>query len=219
MAYLESTGAALIDPLVELWNNFAVALPGLIAALIIILVGLIIGSAVGLLVKKILERSKLDLHLKKAGLTVGFINIASLIGALVKWYIFAIFLIPASDQLKFGVLSNLLQKFALWLPNLIAAIAVLVFGVIIADFIADRMLHAKRKGVRLLSSLVRWVLIIYIVLIAMEQVGMNVTLATNTALIIVAALATGLAIAFGIGFGFAFRDEAKLILKHIKKKW
>ncbi len=220
MAYLESTGSALIDPLVQLWNDFATALPSLIAALIIVLVGLVIGSAVGLLVKKILEKSKIDIHLKKAGLAIGFIHIASVIGSLVKWYIFAVFLIPAAEQLQgFGAIAGLLQRFALWLPNVIVAMAILVFGVIVADFLADRMLHAKRSGVKLMSSVVRWVMILYVVLIALEQVGINVSLATNTALILVAALAAGLAVAFGIGFGFAFKDEAKLMIKHVKKRW
>lgn len=219
MTYFESTGAALIDPLEQLWNGFAVALPGIVAALVIIIVGLIVGSAVGLLVKKLIEHARLDLHLKKAGMAVGFIHLASVIGSLVKWYIFAVFLIPAAEQLNLGVLSELLQRFALWLPNAIAAIAILVFGVIGSDFIADRMLHAKRSGVKLLSEIVRWVLIIYVVLIALDQVGVNVSLATNTALILVAALATGLALAFGIGFGFAFKDEAKGMIKHLKRRW
>ena len=113
----------------------------------------------------------------------------------------------------------MIQKFSEWLPNLIAAAVILVLGVIAADVIADKMLHAKRKGVKLLSSVVRWVIIIYTLLIAAQQVGINVTLATNTALIIVGALAVGLAIALGIGFGAAFKDEAKNIIRAIKKKY
>lgn len=220
MAYFQTTGAALIDPLVQLWNNFAVALPGIIAAIVIIIAGLIIGGAVGFLIRKALEKSNVDLHLKKAGVGVGFIHLPSVIGSLIKWGIFATFLIPAVRQLQMGdEISSLLYKFALWLPNLIAAIVILLFGVIIADFIADKMLHAKRSGVKVMSSVVRWVMIVYVALIALQQVGINVSLATNTALIIVGALAVGLALAFGIGFGFAFKDEAKGIIKHLKRRW
>jgi len=219
MPYLEATGQALVDPLVEIWNQFALALPGLIAAAVILIIGLIVGSAFGLVLRKLLEKAKIDLHLKKAGVSIGFIDVAHFFGGVLKWWIVALFLIPAADKLNFGAVSEMIQKFSEWLPNLIAAAVILVLGVIAADVIADKMLHAKRKGVKLLSSVVRWVIIIYTLLIAAQQVGINVTLATNTALIIVGALAVGLAIALGIGFGAAFKDEAKNIIRAIKKKY
>lgn len=219
MPYLESTGQALIDPLVEIWNQFALALPGLIAAIIILLIGFIVGSAFGLVLRKILEKAKIDLHLKKAGVSIGFIDVAHFFGGVLKWWIITLFMIPATEKLEFGVVSEMVQKFAMWLPNLIAAFVILVLGVLAADIIADKMLHARRKGVRLLSSIIRWVIIIYAILIAADQVGLEMQLATNTALLIVAAIAMGLAIAIGLGFGFALKDEAKNIIKNIKKRY
>jgi hypothetical protein len=136
---------------------------------------------------------------------------------LVKWYIFTLFLLPAADFLRFGVLSSLLKEFALWVPHLLIAVIIFLFGLVLADFDADKILHAKRKGVNLVSRVVRWVVIAFIGLIALGQAGVNVELATNTTLILMAGIALGAGAALGIGFGLALKDEAKGIIKHVKK--
>ncbi len=219
MVLLQQTGDALIDPLVTLWNGFATALPNILAAVVVLAAGYIVGSAFGFLFKRLLEHAKVDEHLRKAGVahSIGFISIPNLAGGLLKWYVFALFLLPAAGFMKLGVLEDLLRDFALWLPNLLLGIIILLTGLIIADYIADRMLHSKRKGTKLLSSAARWFIILFVGIIALNQIGIDVSLAADTTLILVAGFALGLAIALGLGFGFAIRDEAKSIIKNMKK--
>lgn len=219
--YLESTGQALLNPLTELWNSIVSVVPGLLAAAIVVIVGYIVAAAFGMLFHRFLEATRVDAHLKKAGLShsIGFINIANLGGALLKWYIFALFLVQAADFLKLGELSDHLTRLANWLPNLFAAVIIMLVGLILSDMVADRMLHAKRKGVRVASTFVRWFAIIFVALIALEKIGINVSFATNTILLLIAGIALGVAIAFGIGFGYAMKDEAKVIIKHLKRNW
>ena len=57
-------GTELIDPIVVLGNSLIVNLPGIIAALLIIILGYIVGSVVGLVVRKIVEKVKVDEWLK-----------------------------------------------------------------------------------------------------------------------------------------------------------
>src|SRR3989338_868780 len=106
--YLESTGEALLNPLTELWNKLVVVVPGVLAATVVLVVGYIVSSAFGLLFTRFLEATKVDHHLKKAGLShsIGFLNISNLGGALLKWYVFALFLVQAASFLQLGVLSQ-----------------------------------------------------------------------------------------------------------------
>jgi len=221
LSYLESTGQALLNPLTQLWNRLVDVIPGVLAAAVVVVVGYVIAAAFGLIFHRFLEATKVDEHLKKGGLShsIGFINIANLGGQLLKWYIFALFLVQAAGFLRLGILSEQLGNLASWLPNLFAAVIIMLAGLVLSDLIADRMLHAKRKGVRLFSSIVRWFAIVFVALIALEKIGIDVSFATNTVLLLIAGAALGIAIAFGIGFGFAIKDEAKGIMKHLKKNW
>src|SRR3989338_5260835 len=219
--YLESTGQALLNPLTQLWNRIVEVVPGILAAAIVVVVGYIVAAAFGMLFHRFLEATRVDAHLKKAGLShsIGFINISNLGGALLKWYIFALFLVQAAGFLRLGELSVHLSRLANWLPSLFAAVIIMLVGLILSDMVADRMLHAKRKGVRIASTFVRWFAIIFICLIALEKIGIDVSFATNTVLLLIAGVALGVAIAFGIGFGYAMKDEARTIIKHLKRNW
>ena len=219
MTLIQATGDALLNPLVELWNGFALALPSIVAAIVVLAVGYIVGSAFGFLLKRFLEGAKVDEHLRKMGVShsIGFISVPNLAGGLLKWYVVALFLVPAAGFMKLGVLENLLREFALWIPNLLLGIIIILVGLVISDYIADRMLHSKRKGTRLFSTITRWFLIAFVGIIALNQIGIDVSLAENTTMIIIAGFAIGVAIALGLGFGMALKDEAKGVLKNLKK--
>jgi hypothetical protein len=221
VSYFEDIGMSILNALVGLWNGFASALPGLFAAIVLLLMGYIVGSAFGMLVHKILDKAQVDAHIRRAGFahSIGFISVPRMLGAVTKWYIFALFLVPAAETLKFVTLSTLLVSFALWVPKLIAAVVIILLGLVLADFLADKMLHAKRKGVQIASGLVRWFVIIFIVIIALQQIGIDVDLLANTTLIIIAGAAIGLGIAIGWGFGAAIKDEAKGMIKSMKKRF
>ena len=218
--YLQQTGQALSDPLVRIWQSFVDVTPSIIAGVLVIVFGYILSSLVGALTHAILNAAKIDDHLRKARLahSIGFISVANLGGALIKWYIFALFIIEAAGIFKLGVLSEQLSRLAAVLPNVFAALIIVLGGLIVADYAADRMLHAKRKGVRVASSIVRWALIVVVLVTALSQIGLDVSFVSNALLILVAAVGVGIAIAVGIGFGNAFKEEAKTIVKHLKKK-
>ncbi len=219
--YLQQTGQALSDPLVRIWQSFVEVTPSIIAGVLVIVFGYILSSLVGALTHAILNAAKIDDHLRKARLahSIGFISVANLGGALIKWYIFALFIIEAARIFKLGVLSEQLANLAAVLPNVFAAVLIVLGGLIVADYAADRMLHAKRKGVRVASSIVRWALIVVVLVTALGQIGLDVSFVSNAMLILVAAIGVGIAIAVGIGFGNAFKDESKAIVKHLKKNW
>lgn len=220
-SYLQQTGQALSDPLVSIWQSFVSVTPTVIGGVLVLIFGYILSSLIGALTHAVLNATKVDDHLRKARLahSIGFLSLANLGGALIKWYVFALFVVEASKLFKLGVVSDQLNRLASMLPSVFAAVVIVLGGLIVADFAADRMLHAKRKGVRFASSIVRWAIILTVIITALAQMSVDVSFLSNALLILIAAIGVGLAIAIGIGFGNAFKEESKTIVKHLKRNW
>src|SRR3989338_3750030 len=135
-SYLQQTGQALSDPLVNIWQNFVSVTPSIIAGVLVVIFGYILASLLGALTHAVLNATKIDDHLRKARLahSIGFISLASLGGALVKWYVFALFLVQSASVFKLGVISQHLATLAGLLPSVFAAVIITLGGLIVADF-------------------------------------------------------------------------------------
>lgn len=220
-SYLQQTGKALSDPIAVIWQRFVEITPSIIMGILVIVFGYILSSLLGALTHAVLNATKVDDHLRKAKMahSIGFVSVANLLGAMVKWSVFALFVVQAASLFELETLSNQLERVASLLPNVFMAVLIVLGGLVLADFAADRMLHAKRKGVRIASSIVRWAIIVAVLITALDTVGVDVTFVTNAMLVVLAAIAVGIALAFGIGFGTAFKEESKGIIKHLKRNW
>ncbi len=214
-----ATGSLILDPLRNLWFGFVNVIPGIVAAIIVLIIGYFVALGLGHLVRVILEKAGLDSYWQKAHVTkaVGHTMLSSLIGEIVKWYVFIIFLQQGVGLLSLGALSQILNTFVLWLPNLIIAAIVVLFGVMLVHYAGIKIEeHTKMKGVRILSRIIKFVLGIMILIIALKQIGINISILENTFLILVAAFAVGIAVALGIGLGKSLQIESKDIVKEVK---
>ncbi|MBI5148282.1 hypothetical protein HZA33_01230 [Candidatus Pacearchaeota archaeon] len=212
---------AMLDPLIVLWDSFITALPGAIAFIVILIVGYIIAWAVGKLVREALYRTKVDKWIKaELKWSVGHSGLSAIIGTIIRWWIFIVFFASAVQLLQLGVLSDMLVKLAGWLPNAIVAVVMLLFGWIAGDFVASRAKHEKIKAANLFGDLVKIVIVLFVGVMALGQMGIQLQLAEKTLLLIVAGIMLGVAIAIGIGFGNALKDSgtAKGIIEGIKKR-
>lgn len=217
---LKSSGISLTDPLVSLWQGFVNLLPGLVIAILLLIIGYVVAYVIGHGVRLLLIRIGLEKQIEKAKLTkaIGNIKLSSVFGEIVKWYIFLIFLSAAVDVVELGTLSVILRQFALWVPNLIAAALVLIFGLFIAHYVSMKIRqHAEMEGAKMLSNITYIVILVVVVLIGLEQIGINVSILTNTFLIIVAALGLGFALAVGLSFGLGTKQEAGKALSRIRR--
>jgi len=219
-SFLTTTSEALTNPLVSLWISFVQLLPNLVAAIIILIVGYVVAYILGHAVKVLLWKLGLDKQVEKAKVSkaVGKLRLSSIFGEITKWYIFIIFLQSAVDIVNLGTLSLLLQEFVMWLPDVIAAILVIIFGLYLAHFLTIKVReHTDVKGGKTITGIFNGVIIFIVVTIALEQIGINVALLTNTFLILLAALALGSALAIGLSFGLGTQRSAPKALSKIKK--
>lgn len=217
---LTATGQLVLNPFVSLANSFVEILPGLIIAVLLIIVGWFVALALGKLVKYVLEKSGIDRLM--AGSTfsgnVGNTMLSGLFGEITKWFVFLVFLPQVLVNLRLGVLSDLLTSFVIWLPNLLAGAIIVIFGVALAHIVGMKIEeHTSMKGVKLLSKIVKISLVIIVTIVALDQIGIDVSLVKNLILIIVGTFAIAFAIAFGIGVSKGLQKDSDNVVKHIKE--
>jgi len=216
---LSLASSVILDPLVTVWNSFVSMLPGLLAAIIVLIVGYFVAFLLGHGLKLLLEKLGLNrwLYQSTVSKAIGHTNVAAFLGEILKWYVFIIFLQVAVDLLQLGTLSNLLNTFVMWLPNVIAAIIILFAGVALAHYIEMRMkAHTKMRGMNLTAVLAKLVIVFLVAIVALKQIGIDVSILENTFLILIAALGLGIAVAIGIGFGGSMKGPSQKILRNLK---
>lgn len=222
MTVLGDTSYAIISPLRTIWARLVDSLPGIIGAVIVLIIGTFVAIILGHAVRVVLEKLKVDESFRKAHIskTAGHTHIPALLGEITKWYIIILFLQQAVALLNLGALSLLLDSFVRWLPNVIIAAIVVIFGLAIANYLEAKITeHSKVKGVRTSSKIIKWVVMVIVVIIALKQIGVDVSILENTFLLIIGALAIGLALAFGISLGFGMKKHSEEMIQEIRKNF
>ena len=131
----------------------------------------------------------------------------SILGKLVFWFVFIIAITMAADALGIPQVSAVLAQLVAYIPNIIAAILILILAALLANFLASVVRGATGSGI--LASIARYAIIVYAVFAALTQLGIAVELTAPTFLIVLGAVALAAAIAFGIGG----REVAREILE------
>ena len=174
-------GQAVLNPLQEVWYRFLLFLPNLIGALLILLIGWIVAIGLDRLVTQLLKQIKLDTALNRLGAKtllkksgVEF-ETSDFIGGLVKWTVLLIAFLAAADVLGLSKITDFLNQILNYIPNVFVAIAILLIGMLAANFFA----HVVRGGVgaarvhlaNFLAAITKWIMWIFTILIALNQLG------------------------------------------------
>jgi hypothetical protein len=213
--------------LLELWHGFLNFIPGLVAAIIIFLIGWIIAVFIGKLVAEILTRVKLNQFFERAGWKTALekaemkINPSDFIGAIVKWILVITFLYAAVGLLgePFEAFKVLLGGILSYLPNVVVAALIFVIAVIIAD-IVEKVVRAAVEGIKvgyghLVGAIIKWAIWIFAILAIFQQLRFDwADWVFELIKIVFVGIVAMLAIAFGLGG----KDVAAEIAQDIKKK-
>lgn len=221
--FLKSVGQTILDSLVILWAKLIDYLPNLIAALVILIIGILIAKAIGKLVQKIVEAIKIDPFIRKINLIQKIesagtrVVLSDILGWLVRWFLYIVLLVAISEILNLGQFTVFLKEIALYLPNVIIAVLILVVGLVLGDFV-DKLIVSVLKSTRaklapLVGAIAKWSIFIFALLAALIQLGVAVTLIHTlfTAIVVTIALSAGLA------FGLGGRDAAREVIEKVKQ--
>ncbi|HVO28632.1 MAG TPA: hypothetical protein VMT81_01465 [Candidatus Paceibacterota bacterium] len=208
----------------NLWYGFVGFVPNLIGAIIVLIIGLIVAAGLGLLVEKIFEAIRLDTFLEKLGLKPYFdraglkLRVSYFLGRLVYWFIVVAFLLAASDSLGLYALSSFLTSVLNYLPNVIAAVLIMLAAIVLAAFlrrtVVASVMGAKLHAPHFLGALVWWTVVIFGFLAALEQLDVAATIIQS----IVTGFIAMLALAGGLAFGLGGKDYANHLLNKLKDR-
>lgn len=207
----------------SVWYGVIGFLPNLIGALIVFIIGLVVAAVLGSLVEKIFNSLKLDGLLSKLGLTPYFeraglrLRGARFLGQLVNWFLIIVFLLAAADILGLFALSAFLKEALFYIPNVVAAVLVMLAAVVIANFlrklVTASIMSARLHAANFLGTLTWWAVVVFGFLTALIQL--------NVASGVINSLITGfiamLALAGGLAFGLGGRDYAAYLINKLRE--
>ncbi len=184
----------------------------------ILLIGWIVASALARAVTFLLRKVGFDrisdrIGLSRLGQQSGIkTDAADILGKLVYWFIFLIFLVPAVNALGLTTVSDLLGRVIGYLPNVFVAILVLFLGTLAATFVADIVRGASASArignPNVFSNIARYAIIGFVAIVALEQLG----IATSLLNILFTAIVGAAALAAGLAFGLGGQDTARKYL-------
>jgi hypothetical protein len=215
---LQTDSSQVIAPALNSLNQFFAqvveAIPRIIAAGIILLIGYIIGRGVGWAISKILDKMNFENTISKTGIGQAVSrsgwSMSRIISTAARWFIYIFFITAAVNALQFTQLSEALQSIWLWIPNLIAFIIIIIIGSIIADFVgnwAQRELPARGvPGGKIIGLGAKGILyaIVFVTAITQLQIGAGILNMVIAAL--VWGIAAAIAIGVGVGLAYALKD-------------
>lgn len=126
-----------------------------------------------------------------------------LVGRVVFWTVMLGFLMAATELLGLPLVTTWVNGIAAWLPKLLVAIVVLVAGIAFGRLVRRAVAQgAQGAGISYsarLGGLAQIAVVGATVLVAAEQLGVEVTFVTSLLMIVLASLLGGAALAFGLG--------------------
>ncbi len=213
--------ASLSDSLTEI-THF---LPRLLVAIVVLILGWMLAKVARAGIMRLLILLKFDRATEKSGLESFLkhaemeVSIASIIGNLAYWMIILLMIVTVANSLGLQMVADLFNKVVLYIPNVIVAILVLVFGTILARFI-NRMVFAwlsnvEFSGALTVSTFSEYAMMVFVFFMAMEQLQIANELLTAAFIIAFGAIGLAFAIAFGLG---AKDWAARVIEEHVEQK-
>lgn len=223
MDFVNTTGESLNSTFTNMWENLIGFLPNLIGALIVLALGFLVAALFHKLAEKILNLLKIKELFDKFRITAMFekaghkFSIVSLLASVIYWLVIIVFITVSIEMLGLTQISDFLRSVVFYLPNVIVAIAILVIGTLIGNFV-ENLIHNTTHAVKVgsaafLGRLTKWVIMIFSILAALNQLN----IAQNLIAILFQGIVVMLALAGGLAFGLGGKDYAKEILEKFKK--
>jgi hypothetical protein len=199
-------------------------IPSLIAALVVLLVGLIVAHLLRALVIRVIDAIRLDVVLNKAGVgefmkRAGFsLRSGKFLGDIVFWFFVIVTVLASSDIVGLWGLSAFLGQVLLFFPTIIVAALIVLASVLVGHMLRG-LIRGSVKGAQLhaahfLGSLAWWASVIFGVLAALIQLGVGEQIIQT----IITGVIAMMALAGGIAFGLGGKDYAADVLKKLRDR-
>ena len=192
-------------------------LPNLLGCLVLLLIGFIVAKIASTVVRKLLEKLKVDDHLQKSEANKYVDRVlpgaspSKGVGRVVFWLVFVFFLTSAIGALKIPAVTTFMNQVLAYLPNVIVAIVIFVLAALLAGAVAAGVtsLMGDTPTGKIVATIVPALVMVIAMFMILNQLKIAEEIVSIAFAATMGALALGLALAFGLGG----RDVAKRVLE------
>lgn len=193
-----------------LWAEVTRALPELGTAILVLILGWLVGGFFASVVRSIFKRLHIDKALDKVGVDdlskkAGFkFQPGHFVGSMVKWFVILAFAMVAFDILGLSAVTEFLREVVLgYLPQVFVAVLILFAAMLVANAARVALEGALRasgtSNPELFGKVAYYLIIGFAVMAAMNQLSIADELVETLFMGIVFALALATGLAFGLG--------------------
>ncbi len=221
---LSQTSGQLVDYLnqavQDIYAGAVHLLPGLIAAIIVFVLGWFVAGLIAGIVGRILKALRFEQFLKTHKLedALGTVKLSDVLSKLVKYYVWLIFLQAALSLVELGTISAYLTSVLLYVPLLITAVIIVLVAVLLGEYAKEAIIELSKSPLVKLAARATKFIIAYIgVTIALSTAGIPTILLESIFVVVLGAVVFGLALGVGIAFGLGGQEDAKDVIKRTRK--
>ena len=214
---------ATFESLKVFWEQMIQFLPQLVIGIVLMLVGWLVAKLLrkGMIftlklirIDVLAEKSGIEDFLLKGGAQYSTVNV---LANLFYWFIMFGLTLAVLHSFGLDAAKELFNKIILYIPNVIAAVLVLIFGMLLAKLVRGAaftyLTNVRIAGAEFVSSITYWAIVFLVVSIALQQLAIGGQLLISAFEIAFGGLCLGLAIAFGL----AGKEWATQILEKLWK--
>lgn len=207
----------------NLWLGIVAFVPNIVVAVIIFVLGWLVGAALGRIVSQVVKSLKVDALLKNTGLNeaverAGFtMDTGAFLGMLIQWFFIIVFLMASLEVLGLTQVNAFLQNVVLaYLPQVIVAALILIVGAVVAgvahDVVSGAAKAAGVNGAGMAGSIAKWAIWIFTILAVLAQLQV----ATAFVQTLFTGVVVAVSLAVGLAFGLGGQDAAARAIEKMK---
>ena len=204
----------------SLWGDVISFLPELVLAVLVLMVGWIIGGMLKQIVERIFTKLQINSALDAAGVDeltekAGYqLKAGQFVGTLVKWFVILVFIVAALEILKLDQVTVFFRDVVLgYLPRVIVAVLILLGAMVLANLASASVVAGSRAAgfasPDVLGSVTRYAIIVFAALAALNQLEIATALIETLFMGII----FGASLAFGLAFGLGGKDAAAAYIR------
>ncbi|MDC6361215.1 MULTISPECIES: mechanosensitive ion channel family protein [Flavobacteriaceae] len=208
-----------LDSLSSMGKNIGAALPKIVGAIAILILGWLIIKIVLFILSKILKLAKMDAlserinEMDLLGNGKFKIDIIKITLGFVKWLLLLVFFIVAADILDWGIISTEIGNLLRYLPRLFTALVLFTIGLYLGSVVKNAIKKLFESfefgGGKIISGLMFYVIVIFMSITALNQAGVDTTIITNNITLILGSFL----LAFALGLGLGSREIVTDLLR------
>jgi hypothetical protein len=216
--------ADMMSGIVAKWYDGIISvLPVLIGAILILIIGWIIGRLLGKAVRMILDKLNVDRLFADSSflkaLAGAGITISSICDLVIRLFVYLIAVLAAVDLLNFDYLSALMKDIIEYIPHIVVFVIVVLVGFILIDYFADFLVKfhptAKVDLMQPVILLMRIFLYFVVAVFALSQLNLDLTIIYLFLTPVAWGIGIGLGAAIAIVFWFGLKERGAQIMDQL----